>query len=92
MNRKDEFDLIRLNLQWMDALTSDKPLIDRLFSSAPILPFTIAFGLGILLSVGPLFALGVAFGVALISCAIALIDVKNSPGLTTSPRCVAGSP
>ena len=46
----DEFDLIRLNLQRMDALTSDTPLIDRLFSSAPVLPFTIAFGLGILLA------------------------------------------
>jgi len=46
----DEFDLIRLNLQRMDTLTSDTPLIDRLFSSAPVLPFTIAFGLGILLA------------------------------------------
>jgi len=32
----------------MDALTSNTPLIDRLFSTAPVLPFTIAFGLGIL--------------------------------------------
>jgi competence protein ComEC len=52
VNRRshDEFDLIRLNLQRMDALTSNTPLIDRLFSTAPILPFTIAFGLGILLA------------------------------------------
>jgi competence protein ComEC len=32
----------------MDALTGNKPLVDRLFSSAPVLPFTIAFGIGTL--------------------------------------------
>jgi len=46
--RQDEFDLIRLNLQRMEALTSNTPLMERLFSTCPILPFTIAFGLGIL--------------------------------------------
>ncbi|MHC5141661.1 MAG: DNA internalization-related competence protein ComEC/Rec2 [Planctomycetota bacterium] len=52
MNRRshDEFDLIRLNLQRMDALTSTPPLIEQLFFTAPVLPFTIAFGLGILLA------------------------------------------
>ena len=52
VNRRshDEFDLIRLNLQRMDALTSNTPLIERLFFTAPVLPFTIAFGLGILLA------------------------------------------
>lgn len=34
----------------MEALTSDTPLIDRTFSTAPVLPFTIAFGLGILVA------------------------------------------
>ena len=46
----DEFDQIRLNLQWFDTLTNNTPLIERLFTSAPILPFTIAFGLGIVLA------------------------------------------
>ncbi|OQY07028.1 MAG: DNA internalization-related competence protein ComEC/Rec2 [Planctomycetales bacterium 4572_13] len=50
LQKRDEFELIRLNLERMDALTSNKPLVDRLFSSAPVLPFTIAFGLGILLA------------------------------------------
>lgn len=47
---QDEFDLIRLNLQRFDALTNRISLIDRTFSTAPILPFTIAFALGILLT------------------------------------------
>lgn len=48
--RQDEFDLIQLNLQRFDALTNKTSLIERLFSACPILPFTIAFGLGVLLA------------------------------------------
>ena len=44
----DEIDLIRLNLQRTNALIADTPLIERLFTATPILPFTVAFGVGIL--------------------------------------------
>lgn len=44
----DEFDQICLNLQRLDMLTSRKSLIDKISSSAPVAPFTVAFGLGIL--------------------------------------------
>ena len=46
----DEADLIRLNLQQLDAEATDRPLIDRTFTTAPILPFAIAFLLGIILA------------------------------------------
>lgn len=46
----DESDLIRLNLQQLDAETTHKPLIDRIFSTTPILPFAIAFLLGVIVA------------------------------------------
>ncbi|MHC4288764.1 MAG: DNA internalization-related competence protein ComEC/Rec2 [Planctomycetota bacterium] len=46
----EEFALIRLNIERMDILTSRAPLLERLFSNIPILPFSIAFGLGILVA------------------------------------------
>jgi competence protein ComEC len=44
----DESDLIRLNLERLDAQTRQPPLMDRLFSEAPLIPFAVAFLLGIL--------------------------------------------
>ena len=46
----DEADLIRLNLQRLDAETGTKPLLERTFTAAPILPFAVAFILGIIIA------------------------------------------
>lgn len=46
--RFDESDLIRLKLQQLDRETTSRPLLTRLFSSAPALPFAIAFIIGII--------------------------------------------
>ena len=43
----DESDLIRLRLQRLEEQTTDRPLIERLFSTAPTLPFAVAFLIGI---------------------------------------------
>ena len=46
----DESDLIRLNLQQLDAETAAKPLLERTFTTAPILPFAAAFIIGIIVA------------------------------------------
>lgn len=48
----DESDLIRLKLQRLEAQTDSQSLLDSLFSSAPILPFTIVLIGGILIASG----------------------------------------
>jgi competence protein ComEC len=48
----DESDLIRLKLQRLEAQTDSRSLLDSLFSTAPILPFTIALIAGILIASG----------------------------------------
>ncbi|MHC5121870.1 MAG: hypothetical protein ACYSO7_10270, partial [Planctomycetota bacterium] len=80
----DEFDLIRLNLQRMDALTSDTPLIDRIFSSAPVLPFAVAFSLGILLAYKvqtPRIVWMMIFCVTLSAGSCLLFTLKTKTGL-----------
>ncbi|MDH4201608.1 MAG: DNA internalization-related competence protein ComEC/Rec2 [Phycisphaerae bacterium] len=46
----DETDLIRLNLQRLDAETRTQPLLHKTFTTAPILPFAIAFLIGIIIA------------------------------------------
>jgi competence protein ComEC len=46
----DESDLIRLNLQRLDAETNTQPLTVRIFTTAPILPIAIAFLFGIIIA------------------------------------------
>lgn len=46
----DEADLIRLNLQQLDAETRTPPLLERTFTTAPILPFAVAFLIGIIIA------------------------------------------
>jgi competence protein ComEC len=46
----DEADLIRLNLQQLDAETRTPPLLERTFTAAPILPFAVAFLIGIIIA------------------------------------------
>ncbi|MCI0499836.1 MAG: DNA internalization-related competence protein ComEC/Rec2 [Planctomycetales bacterium] len=69
----DESDLIRLNLEQLDAQTRQPPLPERLFSEVPLMPFAAAFLIGILFVNGTDLSfrlLGITLGGVLLTAAV----------------------
>lgn len=74
----DQADQIRLKLQWLEELFQPRlTLVERMFSTTPILPLAVAFIVGIVVSAHIPFSKGTAYAaVALVVGLIALLTVS----------------
>lgn len=74
----EESDLIRLRLQRLDRVTSSRPLIEVLFSAAPVLPLAISLIAGIwirdIIPAG--YSMFVFWSGVLVSCGLFLLSLK----------------